>query len=104
MRGASVHRFAPAILDGYNHSVKLVRLARHAREQCRERGATEAEVRQAVLEGQREPVKRGRYLCRLNFEFNSLWQGQKYAIKQVAPVIAEEEEELVVVTVFVFYF
>ena len=61
-------------------------------------------MRHAVREGSREPAKRGRLLCRYNFRYNTLWQGKPYAIKQVAPVIAEEPNETVVVTVYTFYF
>ena len=84
--------------------MKPIRLTNHAREQARERGATETEVREAVSKGSREPAKRGRELCRYNFAYGKLWQGQRYAIKQVAPVIKEEANELVVITVYTFYF
>ena len=83
---------------------KPIRLSAHAREQCVERGATPAEVEKAIREGEREPAKRGRWMHRYNFEFNRTWQGRRYAIKQVAPVVAEEPDELVVVTVYTFYF
>jgi hypothetical protein len=36
--------------------------------------------------------------------FNRKWQGKHYAIKQVAPVIKEEDNETVVITVYAFYF
>lgn len=85
-------------------SMKRVRLTGHARLQCAERGATAEEVVQAVREGMREPSKRGRLLCRFNFPFGRTWQGTWYAVKQVAPVIAEEADETVVVTVYTFYF
>ncbi len=84
--------------------MKPVRLSRHAQEQSRERGAAEQEVRIAVEQGTREPAKQGRELCRFNFPFNRTWQGTHYAIKQVAPVIKEEAEEIVVITVYTFYF
>jgi hypothetical protein len=84
--------------------LKRIRLTRHAQEQRIERGCTEEEVRQAVRRGSREPAKHGRLLCRYNFRYNALWQGRPYAIKQVAPVIAEERHEIVVVTVYTFYF
>jgi hypothetical protein len=83
---------------------KPIRFTRHARIQCRERGATEEEVALAVSEGLREPVKRGRILCRYNFPYAGSWQGATYAVKQVAPVIAEQGEEIVVITVYTFYF
>ena len=84
--------------------MKPIRLTKHAQEQCLERGATEAEVRQAIEQGSREPAKKGRELCRLNLPFGENWQGISYAIKQVAPVIKEEPDEIVVITVYTFYF
>ena len=84
--------------------MKPIRLTSHARLQCAERGATEEEVVQAVREGLAESAKLGRTLCRFNFAFDRSWQGSWYAVKQVAPVIKEEAEEIVVVTVYTFYF
>lgn len=43
-------------------------------------------------------------MYRLNFQFQAEWQGTFYAIKQVAPVVVEAQNELVVVTVYTFYF
>jgi len=83
---------------------KPIRLSAHAQEQCAERGAAAQEVEKAIREGEREPAKRGRTLYRYNFEFGGAWHGQRYAIKQVAAVVAEEPDELVVVTVYAFYF
>jgi len=84
--------------------VKPIRLTKHAREQCVERGATESEVVEAIRKGTREPAKHGREFCRFNFPFGKKWQGKTYAIKQVAPVIKEEANEIVVITVYTFYF
>jgi len=84
--------------------MKPIRLTRHALDQCKERGTNEAEVRQAIQHGSREPAKKGRELCRFNFPYGRSWQGNNYAIKQVAPVIKEEAREIVVITVYTFYF
>lgn len=84
--------------------MKRIRLTKHARDQCKERGATEAEVCHAIEHGLREPAKLGRELSRFNFDFGQTWQGRYYAIKQVAPVIREESSEIVVITVYTFYF
>ena len=43
-------------------------------------------------------------MCRHNFTFNRTWQGKHCAIKQVAPVVKEEANETVVITVYTFYF
>lgn len=84
--------------------MKRIRLSKHAEEQAVERGATEAEVKEAVRKGSREPAKHGREVCRYNFAFNRKWQGKHYLIKQVAPVIKEEANETIVITVYTFYF
>jgi hypothetical protein len=84
--------------------MKRIRLTEHARLQCAERGAAEEEVFQAVREGIREPAKQNRILCRFNFPFDRTWQGNWYAVKQVAPVIKHEAEEIIVITVYTFYF
>ncbi len=84
--------------------MKRIRLTQHALTQCKERGTNEEEVFDAILLGIREPAKLGREICRYNFRYGSTWQGREYAIKQVAPVIKEEDDEIVVITVYTFYF
>lgn len=84
--------------------MKPIRLTHHEQEQCQERGTDEAEVINAIRHGMKETVKHGRELCRYNFAFNQLWQNTYYPIKQVAPVIKEEANEIVVITVYTFFF
>ena len=84
--------------------MKPIRLTSHAMEQCSERGASESEVRETIERGLREPAKRGRFMYRRNFDYRAQWEGEYYAIKQVAPVVVEAENEIVVVTVYTFYF
>lgn len=84
--------------------MKPVRLSKHAQQQCTERGTGEDEVREAVDRGTGELAKRGRLLCRANFQYNAEWHGEYYRIKQVAPVILEESTEIVVITVYTFFF
>jgi hypothetical protein len=84
--------------------MKRIRFSKHAQEQAVERGTTRAEVEEAIRKGSREPAVRGREMCRYNFVFNRKWQGKHYSIKQVAPVITEEANETVVITVYTFYF
>ena len=67
--------------------MKPIRLTKHALEQCIERGASEFEVRESIVQGVREPAKSGRKLCRYNFAYARMWNGTFYAIKQVVPVI-----------------
>lgn len=84
--------------------MKAIRLTLHARQQAAERGATEAEIKEAIRNGSRESAKHGRELYRYNFAFGRQWQGKTYAIKQVAPVVKEDAHECVVITVYTFYF
>ena len=84
--------------------MKPIRLSKHAQEQAIERGAAEAEVKAAIRKGSREPATRGREICRYNFVFKRKWQRKYYAIKQVAPVIKEDDDEIIVITVYTFYF
>lgn len=79
-------------------------LTEHARERMQERGAREEDVRAAVRAGRREPARRGLVQFRLTREFNREWNGRYYSVQQVVPVVAEEAECLVVVTVYTFYF
>lgn len=83
---------------------KPIELSSHAREKMLDRGASESEVRAAIRTGSPEPARKGRFMFRKNFAFNSQWRGKHYAVKQVGPVVAEEVDKLVVVTVYVYYF
>jgi hypothetical protein len=83
---------------------KPIVFTRHARERCAGRGATEADAIAAIHNGKREPAQRGLWLYRLNLEYQREWDGKWYAVKQVAAIVAEEAERLVVVTVYTYYF
>ena len=84
--------------------MKRIRLSKHAQEQALERGTTRSEVEKAIRKGSRELATRGREMCRYNFLFNRKWQGKHYPVKQVAPIIKEEGNEIIVITVYTFYF
>jgi hypothetical protein len=45
----------------------------------------------------------GRFDCRRDFAYGRDWNGKFYATKQVRPIFVEETEEIVVVTVYVYY-
>jgi hypothetical protein len=68
------------------------------------RGAEEDHVIEAIRNGEQEPTRSGRVMCRLNLEFKREWDGVYYPIQQVAPVVVEEDERIVVITVYTFYF
>lgn len=84
--------------------MKPIVFSRHALDQLGDRGTLEEEVKQAIQEGEEIPAKKGRKAFRKNFPFGSQWKGKHYEVKQVMPIIVEEAEERVVITVYVFYF
>lgn len=94
----------PALADEWQ--IQLSRSASPATpaSRCLIGGASEQEVRDAVLEGPRGDAEGGRRDSRRNFELNAEWNGRRYAMKQVRPVFVEEAGEVVVVTVYVYYF
>lgn len=59
---------------------------------------------EAIQTGEQVPAKTGRLAFRKNFLFRSIWKGRYYEVKQVMPIVVEEEDRMVVVTVYVFYF
>ncbi len=76
----------------------------HAHRQMAERGASEAEVVEAITHGERAPAKHGRTAHRRNFDYNRLWSGKQYRIKQVMPITKDESNHTIVITVYTYYF
>ena len=75
----------------------------HAVSRLAERGATEAEVRATIEEGERFPARFGRMGFRRNFAFDAVKRGRLCFTKQVE-VYAVEEDGWLVITVIVKYF
>ncbi len=69
------------------------------------RGATENEVREAIIDGERDVAKSGRFASRKTFEFNAISpiNNKRYALKTVEVIWIDEPEEIVVVTTKVYY-
>jgi hypothetical protein len=84
--------------------VKRIVFTAHALQRMKARGTNEEDVREAIRIGEKEQAKSGRFLYRLNLEFKRSWDGQYYGVQQVAPVVKEEKDEIVVITVYTFYF
>jgi Domain of unknown function (DUF4258) len=83
--------------------VKKIHFSQHALTQCEERGAEKEEVENAIRSGTKENTRGSRYMYKMNFQFNSNWNGKYYSVKQVAPVV-KENHEIIVITVYTFYF
>ena len=84
--------------------MKPLRLSGHARDNLRYRGATEEEVKEAIRTAPWGPAELGRLECRKDFPYGREWNKKVYATKRVRPIFVEEADEIVVVTVYVYYF
>ena len=83
---------------------KSIRLSKHAAENAVHRGTTESEIEQAINSAAWTSAQAGRSECRHDFRFQSEWNGSFYETKQVRPIFVDEEQEIVVITVYVYYF
>ena len=83
---------------------KPIYLSGHARQQLGFRGASEQDVIESIRTSTWEPAELGRLECRKNFAFNAEWNGKYYSTRQIRPIFVEEPDEIVVVTVYVYYF
>ncbi|MFM7793424.1 MAG: DUF4258 domain-containing protein [Microcystis panniformis] len=84
--------------------MKPIRLTKHAQEQCIERGTNEQEIIEAIRHGTRQSAKQGRDKYQTIIQTNSYWQGKFYPLKKVVPIVIETEQELIVITVYTYYF
>ena len=84
--------------------MKSIRLTKHAGGYHGSRGFTTAEVEEAIRTSVWGPTDLGRLDCRKDFPFNADWNGTRYATKQVRPVFVDEPDEIVVITVYTYYF
>ena len=80
-----------------------IKLIQHARERANERGTTEDEIRLVLLGGQEMELKKGRKSKEMVFDYNRDWLGKHYPEKKVKVVYTEEDDQVVVITVKVYY-
>ena len=83
---------------------KPIRLSEHAISQLIFRGAGEKEIIEAIRTSEWSPAELNRLECRKDFAFNKLWNNKSYKTKQVRPIFAEEGDEIIIITVYVYYF
>jgi hypothetical protein len=76
----------------------------HAAQRMRERGATAAQVRQTVSSGHPTPAKFGRIRFHHVFPFDRMWNGKRYARRQIDALAVKMRDGWLVVTIIVKYF
>ena len=96
--------FAKATTGGQPLPEKPIRLTRHAMGYLDRRGFSVAEVETAIRTAPWGPAELGRQHCFKDFPFNAVWNGRRYATKQVRPVFIEEPVVIIVITVYTYYF
>ena len=84
--------------------MKPIRLSAHATGYMKSRGFIAAEVEETIRESPWRPAELGRLEARRDFPFGKDWNGKVYAMKRVRPVFVEKADEIVVVTVYTYYF
>jgi len=82
---------------------KPIKFSRHSLDNLFDRGASREEVEQAIRTGEGLPAKKGRTAFRKNFSHHGTWKGKYYQVKQVMPIVVEEPDRFVVITVYVFF-
>ena len=84
--------------------MKSIRFSKHALRYTATRGFTVAEVEAAIRTCPWGKAELERLDCRKDFPFGQNWNGKVYATKQVRPVFVDEVGEIVVITVYTYYF
>jgi hypothetical protein len=84
--------------------MKPIVFSGHSLDNLKLRGVQKEEIEKAIQASEWKPAKKGRHYCLMNFKYGTDWGGKTYGTKQVKPVFVEEEDRIVVVTVYSFYF
>lgn len=84
-------------------SMKPIYFTKHAFEQMKSRKASYEEVIKVIQSATWQPAEKKRSTASLSFPFNSEHYGRFYASKEVVPIFVEEEDRIVVITVYTFF-
>lgn len=84
--------------------MKPVRLSAHALSYTKKRGFTASEVEEAVRSSPWIPAEMGRLECHGDLPFGREWNGTIYKTKRVRPIFVQEADEILIVTVYTYYF
>ncbi len=62
------------------------------------------ERQEAIRETAWQPAELGRLECRKAYAFGKEWNKKLYATKEVRPIFVEQAAEIVVVTVYTYFY
>ena len=83
---------------------KPIRSSEHAKIRGNLRGASEEEIAEVIRTEKWDASALNKLECHKDFIFNKTWNNKFYKVKQVKPIFVEEENKIVIVTVYVYYF
>jgi hypothetical protein len=83
---------------------KPVRLSGHASGYSQRRGFTESEVVETIRTSVWLPARSNRLEAAKDYPFDREWNGRYYATKRIRAIFVEEADEIVVVTVYTYFF
>ncbi len=84
--------------------MKPIRFSKHALGYATSRGFTVAEVEETIRTCPWSAAELGRLDSRKDFLFGKEWNGKRSVTKQVRPVFVDKPGEIVVITVYTYYF
>ena len=84
--------------------MKPIRLSIHAREQLLYRGVSEEEVHETIRTSKWRPAALERLECKKVFPYKKEWNEIYYNEKEVRPIFVEEENEIIVITIYTYFF
>ena len=84
--------------------MKPIRLSAHAAGYVSQRGFTVTEVEEAIRTCPWSAVPKNRRECRKEFPFGRDWNETFYATKRVRPIFVETATEIIVVTVYTYFY
>jgi len=83
---------------------KPIRSSTHAKIRASLRGATKEEIIETIRTAKWEKSELNKLACQKDFSFHKTWNNKFYKTKQIKPIFVEEEKEIVIITVYVYYF
>jgi hypothetical protein len=88
----------------FGNVMKPICLTAHAQGYLSRRGFTVTEVEDAIRTGKWRSTSHGRQETSKEFAYGRDWNGTGYATKRVRPIFVEEATEIVVITVYTYFF
>ena len=76
----------------------------HASGYTERKGFSLAEAEEAIKKSPWEHSDKGRLECKMNIPYANLWNGKHYKTKQIRPIFVVEGDEIIVITVYTYYF